>query len=125
MNWLFVATVLAGGAGAATRFVVDGWVTRVSASTAPVGTVVVNVTGSFVLGIVAMAAAEGLLSPPAQTILASGVLAGYTTFSTASVQTSDLVVAGRQKAAALYSGGMFAGSLVAAAAGMWLASLLG
>ncbi|WP_106814534.1 fluoride efflux transporter FluC [Microbacterium timonense] len=125
MSWLFLATTVAGGAGAAARFVVDGWVTRASSAKVPVGTVVINVTGSFALGIIAMIAAEGLLPPPAQTIAASGFLAGYTTFSTASAQTSDLVAEGRHGAAALYSGGMFAGSLVAAAIGMWCASLLG
>lgn len=88
------------------------------------GTLVINVTGSFALCVVTVAAGEGVLSAPLQTIAGPGLLAGYTTFSTASTQTSDLLTAGRPVAAVLYSGGMFAASLVAAAAGMWLAAVL-
>lgn len=125
MSWIYLATAVAGGAGAAARFVLDGWITRAATSRIPVGTVVINVTGSFALGLLTMVVADGLLTAPAHTIVGSGFLAGYTTFSTASAQTSDLVERGRKRAAAVYSGGMFAGSLAAAAGGMWCGSLLG
>ena len=123
MNWVVLSAALAGGAGAATRFTLDGWITRLSQSRIPVGTVVINVSGSFALGTVAALVARGLLPPSAQTIVGSGFLAGYTTFSTASTQASDLLLGDHPADAAVYGGGMFAGSLVAAAAGMWCGSL--
>lgn len=123
VNWLVIATIAAGGVGAAARFLVDGWVPRVWSVGVPMGTLVINVTGSFALGVVTVAAGEGVLSAPLQMIAGPGLLAGYTTFSTASTQTSDLLTSGRRVAAGLYSGGMFAASLVAAAAGMWLAAV--
>jgi CrcB protein len=123
MNWVVLSAALAGGAGAAARFSLDGWITRVSRFRIPVGTVVINVSGSFALGMVAALAASGLLPAPAQTIVGSGFLAGYTTFSTASTQTSDLILGDHPADAAAYGGGMFAGSLAAAAAGMWCGSL--
>lgn len=124
MNWPVIATIAAGGVGAAARFLVDGWVTGAWSSRVPTGTLVINVTGSFALGVVTVAAGEGVLSAPLQMIAGPGLLAGYTTFSTASTQTSDLLTTGRPVAAVLYSGGMFAASLVTAAAGMWLAAVL-
>jgi len=125
MSWLFIMTAAAGGVGAAARFILDGWITRTASVTIPVGTVFINVTGSFALGVLTMSVAGGLLAAPAQAVVGSGLLAGYTTFSTASTQTSDLIDHHRPRAAALYSGTMFAGSLGAAAAGMWCGSLLG
>jgi CrcB protein len=125
MTWLFVLTAAAGGVGAAARYVLDGWVTRTADSKFPAGTVVINVTGSFALGAVTMLVTQGVLAAPAQTVVGSGLLAGYTTFSTASAQTVDLIDEGRSGAAALYGGGMFAASLIAAFVGMLCARLLG
>lgn len=124
MSWVFVLTSVAGGIGAAARFVLDGWITRAAASKFPLGTFVINVTGSFALGAVTMLATQGVLAPPAQAIVGSGLLAGYTTFSTASAQTSALLDDRRSGLATLYSGGMFVASVAAAFAGMYLSRVL-
>ena len=69
---------LAGGVGAVTRFVVDGVVATRAVSEFPLGTFVVNLSGAFTLGVVAGAA----LGDDAYRLLATGLLGGYTTFST-------------------------------------------
>jgi CrcB protein len=69
---------LAGGVGAVARFVVDGAVATRAVSEFPLGTFVVNLSGAFALGVVAGAA----LDDDAYRLLATGLLGGYTTFST-------------------------------------------
>ena len=75
---LLLGIGLAGGVGALTRFVVDGVVATRAVSEFPLGTFVVNLSGAFTLGVVAGAA----LGDDAYRLLATGLLGGYTTFST-------------------------------------------
>ncbi len=119
MTWLLVATAAAGGIGAMARFVVDGLVTAHSRLPIPLGTPVVNISGSLILGIVT-GIAVGVAPIELRTILGAGFLGGYTTFSTASTQTADLIRKRRPVLAVLYAAGMLAGSLSAAAAGLWI-----
>jgi fluoride exporter len=69
---------LAGGAGAFARFLVDGLVSERLGSGFPWGTFAVNVSGAFVLGVVAGSTLHG----DALVLVATGVLGSYTTFST-------------------------------------------
>jgi CrcB protein len=69
---------LAGGVGAVARFVVDGAVATRAVSEFPLGTFVVNLSGAFALGVVAGAA----LDDDVYRLVATGLLGGYTTFST-------------------------------------------
>jgi CrcB protein len=114
---------LAGGLGAVARFVGDGLVrTRLSAAF-PVGTVLINVSGSFTLGLVsglvlAHAAPDGL-----RLILGTGFLGGYTTFSTASFETVRLVEQRRVGLALLNGVGTLITTVCVAAAGLWLGLL--
>ncbi|TWG80003.1 CrcB protein [Cellulosimicrobium cellulans J34] len=131
MTGVALATVVAGGLGAALRFLVDGWVERGVHAPVPLGTVVLNVTGSFALGLATAALAgdptEGRLDDgdaAARAVLGAGLLAGYTTFSTASTQNADLLAHGRPLAALAYGGATYAGALLAAAAGLWAGSVL-
>ena len=75
---LLLGIGLAGGVGAVARFVVDGVVATRAVTEFPLGTFVVNLSGAFVLGVVAGAA----LDDDAYRLLATGLLGGYTTFST-------------------------------------------
>ncbi|TFB91653.1 fluoride efflux transporter CrcB [Cryobacterium sp. HLT2-28] len=122
MNILTVlAAALAGGIGAAARVFVDGTVrTRWPAPTFPAGLVLINVTGSLGLGLVTGLALEGLVSPEWQVILGGGLLGGYTTFSTASVDTAMLLRKGRPVAAVATGLGMLLGSVAAAGLGLWV-----
>jgi CrcB protein len=111
---LGVVVALAGGLGASTRFVVDGVVRR---RFPLVPTLVVNVTGSFLLGVVAGLVLREAVAPAAATALGTGFLGGYTTFSTASAETVRLLQHRRYVAAAATAVGMLVLSVAACAAG--------
>lgn len=84
-----------GAAGAVARFLVDTGVRRVLSSGFPVATVAINITGSFLLGLVTAAALEGAMSHELALVVGVGFCGGYTTFSTAMVETVRLGRAGR------------------------------
>jgi CrcB protein len=108
---------LAGGLGAASRLVVDGLVRHRVASTFPWATIFINVTGSFLLGLLVGAdVGDRWLD-----VLGTGFLGGYTTFSTASTETVRLLQARRYVAAAATSVAMLVLSVGACAAGLALA----
>lgn len=115
--WLALAVALAGGIGAACRMVLDGAIKSWTRVPYPLGTTVINVSGSFVLGFVTAVGAD--LGPWA-VVLGTGLLGGYTTFSTASYETVRLAQEGRLRAAAFNGFGMLVVALAAAALGLWL-----
>jgi CrcB protein len=85
---------LLGGAGAIARFLLDGAVTQRTGSALPWGTLAVNTTGSFLLGVVAGAA----LDADAYRLIATGLLGAYTTFSTWMLESQRLGEDGRLRA---------------------------
>ena len=118
---MIVVLALAGGLGAAARFVVDTLVTRRTRRVGvPVGTIVVNATACLLLG----ALTGWLLGHPGhdgvRAVLGVGFLGGYSTFSTASVEAARLLLAGRAPAAAPHALVMLGTSLVAAVTGLAL-----
>jgi CrcB protein len=115
---------LLGGVGAATRFVVDGWFRGRWSSRLPLGTIVVNTTGSLLLGFLGGALATGAISPNVLTIAGTGFCGGYTTFSTAMVETVRLAQAGAYRRALLNAFGSLVVTVAAAAVGVALATLL-
>lgn len=116
MTALLVA--LAGGLGAGTRFSVDSWVRPRTSDRLPWATLLINVTGSFVLGLLVGLSPDG----DWRTVLGTGFLGGYTTFSTASVETADLVRAGRYGAATTNAAAMLVVSVAAASVGYAIGS---
>ena len=111
---LLLLVALAGGAGAAARLVVDGEVRRRLGDDLPRGTALVNLTGSLLLGLVTGLAAGRLLPPAAGLVVGTGLLGGYTTFSTAAVEAVRLALEGRHRAAVLHGvGQLLAGVLLA------------
>lgn len=113
-----VLSALAGGLGAAVRYLLDVGVARVWGTRFPWGVLVINVSGSFALGV-----GVGLL-PDAATIVGAGFLGGYTTFSTAMVDTIALWRDGSRGAAVFNAVGMLVLGLAAAAAGLFVGRLL-
>jgi CrcB protein len=102
--YLWVA--IGGALGSVARFGIGGMVSEKFGETFPWGTLVVNVTGSFVIGFVgAVASAEGRMNPRARVFatefLMYGICGGYTTFSSFSLQTLKLLRDGQW----LYAGG--------------------
>jgi CrcB protein len=117
---VWLAVLGCGGVGAVARFLVDGAVSRRVASTFPVGTLVVNLSGCFVLGLL-----DGLLLPTdVALILGTGVIGSYTTFSTWMFETQRLGEE-RQLSPAVWNlaWSVLAGT-VAAAAGLWVGSTI-
>ncbi len=92
MNVLLVA---AGGAiGAAARYLAGLWIAARFGAGFPWGTFFVNVTGSFVIGIVLVLVEGGTLPAGARLFFAVGILGGYTTFSSFSYETMQLLAGG-------------------------------
>lgn len=114
-----VALCLAGGVGAALRFFVDGTIRHHSSGSYPVATMIINVSGSLILGLVTGLVLAGLVSHTWQLVIGTGLMGGYTTFSTASVETVRLAEDRRWWAATFNGLGMLA-LCVAAAAGGYL-----
>jgi CrcB protein len=103
LTWLAVA---AGGAlGSLARFWMTGAVTAITGPRYPIGTLLINVLGSFVIGVVAGATltpARMGMHPDLRVFLMVGVCGGFTTFSAFSLQTLELMQNGETTAAALY-----------------------
>ncbi|SDC06346.1 camphor resistance protein CrcB [Raineyella antarctica] len=121
--WVFVGICLAGGAGAALRFTADAWIRSRVSMRFPFATAVINVTGSFVLGLVTGAAGSHLLPPAWFAVLGTGLLGGYTTFSTASVETVRLLAAREYRPALAAGLGVLVIGVLAALLGLWLGGL--
>ncbi|MEH0111429.1 CrcB family protein [Tersicoccus sp. MR15.9] len=121
---LFLGIAACGGVGAALRFVVDGLVRARTRGTFPWATVLINVTGSLLLGVVTGLAAAHGLDRTWVLVLGGGLLGGYTTFSTASVETVRLAQGRRRLAAAGNAVGTAVVTVGAAALGLWLTGAL-
>jgi len=115
---------IGGGIGAALRLVLDGLIRARTQSTYPVGTTVINVTGSFLLGLLTGLATSHLVTHQWQLAVGTGLLGGYTTFSTASFETVRLIEDRRYIAAAFNAFGMLVACVAASAVGFAAALLL-
>ena len=90
----YILVMIGGALGTGARFWVSGVVAGHGGELFPLGTLVVNVTGSFAIGFfAAFADPEGflLISPRLRQFFMIGLCGGYTTFSSFSIQTLDLV----------------------------------
>lgn len=122
MTVVFLA--LAGGVGAAVRFIVDGLIRSRLRTALPWATILINVSGSLVLGFVGGLVVRGHAPDSLQLVLGTGFLGGYTTFSTASVETIRLVQSGRTGLALTNAVGSLVASVGAATVGLWIAFAL-
>ncbi|KQY22057.1 chromosome condensation protein CrcB [Cellulomonas sp. Root485] len=121
MTVLLIAVL--GGVGAAARFVVDGSVRARWTRVFPLATFVVNVTGSFLIGLLAGAHLYRGLGPTWLAVAATGFCGGYTTFSTAMVETVRLIQAGEVRRATANAVGSVLLCLGAAALGVAVMAL--
>ena len=117
---LFALLSVAGGIGAALRLLVDGAVRARFGGLLPWGTIAINLSGSLVLGFLTGLADTGELSSPALLVAGTGLLGGYTTFSTASIETVRLLQQGRIRAALLNGFGVLVIAVLLALAGLLL-----
>jgi CrcB protein len=115
----FVLLAVAGGVGAALRLLVDGVARDLVGARLPWGTAFINVSGSFLLGLLTGLATRGL--PEAVLlVLGTGLLGGYTTFSTASVEAVRLLQQRRYAASLGYGLGVLVLTVAAALLGLVL-----
>jgi len=117
---IMFGVALAGGLGAVARWLLDGWIPRPGARPFPLGIVIINVSGSALLGWLTGATSAGSVPVGALVILGAGLLGGYTTFSTASYETVTLFAERRSVAGLLNGVGMLVAALAAAAGGLAL-----
>ncbi|MHB8575483.1 MAG: fluoride efflux transporter CrcB [Dehalococcoidia bacterium] len=121
-----VGLVAAGGAfGSISRYLVALYTAQYFGGTFPWGTLVVNVVGSFLIGVLATLADEvGVIGPETRVLLVVGVLGGFTTFSSFSLDTLRLLEANELLRGGLYVCASLAVSFLAATAGIALARAL-
>ena len=104
MNLAYLWVALGGALGSVLRFGLNGLISARFGETFPWGTLIINVTGSFLIGVfAAFADPDGryLVSPGLRQFLMMGVCGGYTTFSSFSLQTLNLL----REREWLYAGG--------------------
>jgi CrcB protein len=83
---------LGGAAGATTRYLVDAWIAQRAGGAFPWGTLVVNVSGSLILGLLfALAVERGVLPASVRGPLLIGFIGAYTTFSTLMLESWRLI----------------------------------
>ncbi|MDT0156535.1 fluoride efflux transporter CrcB [Microbacterium sp. ARD32] len=120
---LFCGIALAGGLGAATRFLLDGIIRSRTGGRMPWGTIVINLAGSFLLGLITGFAGGHLLPESVQLVAGAGFLGGFTTFSTASFETIRLLQERRWVAGAINGLGVLVAATALAGLGLWIGSL--
>lgn len=126
MSLAYLWVALGGAIGSVSRFWVNGFVSDKVGATFPWGTLVINVVGSFVIGVIgAVASPEGRLDSTsrqfATQFLMVGICGGYTTFSSFSLQTLNLL----RDREWLYAGGNVLLSVALCLVAVWLGWILG
>jgi CrcB protein len=98
----FLWICLGGAAGTGARYVVSVWLLRALGPSFPFGTLAVNASGCFLLGAIMHAGlATDLLSPTLRLVLATGVMGGFTTYSTFNYETMQYLREGAWEMATL------------------------
>ncbi len=120
--WIFVT--VGGAAGALARYWLSGWVNAAFGGFFPLGTLVVNVLGSLLIGFGMQAMEAFPVSAAVRTMMTIGFLGAFTTFSTFSYETVALVRDGDWTRATLYAGLSFVLGLTAVFVGIGAASML-
>jgi CrcB protein len=127
-----LVVAIGGGVGAAARFMVDGEIRARHSGGFPWGTFVVNVVGSFLIGVFStlfftlthygVSAATALML---QLALTTGLCGGFTTFSTATVESVRLARSSRMRLALANTLGTLVLTILAAALGMVVGGMFG
>ena len=98
----FLWICLGGAAGTGARYLMSVWLLRAAGPGFPWGTLAVNVIGSFLLGLIMQVAlATDLLAPTLRLTLTTGVMGGFTTYSTFNYETLQYLLRNDWRLAAL------------------------
>lgn len=122
MSFMILLAVATGGAiGSLVRYFVASAIQSAAWPGYPWGIFVVNITGGFLMGlIVELSALKIQISPELRAFLTVGILGGYTTFSTFSLDSVLLIERGQYGSAAAYIVGSTVLSILALFAGLWI-----
>ena len=126
MNFAYLWVALGGALGSVSRFWLNGIISAKFGETFPFGTLIINITGSFLIGIfAALAIPEGRMDSQSRAFatqfLMIGICGGYTTFSSFSLQTLNLL----RDREWLYAGGNVILSVILCMIAVWLGYLIG
>lgn len=92
-SWIILLTMTAGGIGAVLRFLADRFLTSHIRVSFPLATAIINFSGSAALGyLTGFASVHLATDSPWLTLLGVGLIGGYTTFSTVSIETTRLLL---------------------------------
>lgn len=120
-----ILLVMSGGAiGAALRYGANSAIPTSAATGWPWATLVVNIVGGFLMGLLVALGSRFGLADGWRLFLGVGVLGGFTTFSAFTLEMVTMLEGGRAATAALYAGTSIIGALVALALGSWLVRAL-
>ena len=121
---VLVMIAVGGALGAVARYSLSGWVQGLLSTSFPLGTMAVNVLGSFLLGLL-FYLLEGLaVSAEVRSLLTIGFLGAFTTFSTFSYEALVLVQGGEWARGSLYIGGSVLLGLMGVLGGLFLGSFI-
>ncbi|HEY2836208.1 MAG TPA: fluoride efflux transporter CrcB [Rhizomicrobium sp.] len=119
---MYLAVAAGGALGTIARYFVSGIVANAFGQTFPWGTLIINVTGSFVIGFFGgLTGPDGrlLVGGTTRQFVMTGICGGYTTFSSFSLQTLNLMNDGEWA----YAGGNVLGSVALCLVFVWLGSM--
>jgi CrcB protein len=122
LGWL--AFLAAAGVGAPARYLLDGWVQDHTGGAFPWGTFVVNISGCLALGLLTGLGLYHGLDATTRTIVGTGGLGAYTTFSTLTFETVRLAEEGATNEAVRNATGSFLVGLAAASLGLAVVAAL-
>jgi len=118
---IYVAISIGAVLGANARYLLGGWLSGLLGSSFPYATFVINVTGSLVIGLVLGLAADRITPWWWRPGVAIGFLGSYTTFSTFSYETVNLIQEGSYVPALANIGGSVAAGLIGVVVGLAIA----
>jgi len=121
----FLLICLGGAVGTGARYLTALWAAAALGSSFPFGTLIVNIGGSFLLAfIMQVGGATELISSDTRAILTTGVMGGFTTYSTFNYETTNYLRQGAWLFAAANATATVAGCLIAGLAGLAVARLV-
>lgn len=119
-----LAVAVGAAFGATARYTLGAWVTARMGDHFPYGTMLINLVGCLLIGVIlTLAAAHVKISEPVRLLLVTGLLGGFTTFSSFGYETYTLIMRGHWAGAAAYVGVSVVGGLLCVALGASLARL--
>src|SRR5579871_2426894 len=121
----FLSVCLAGAIGTGARYLLGTWAVRTFGPTFPVGTLIINSLGSFLLVVImGLSLERGLIPTDMRVVLTTGVMGGFTTYSSFNYETLRLFQEGSGGLGSLYVGATVLGCLVSGLLGGILVRLV-